>query len=138
MPSSESASLERRLGPFDAAAIIVANVIGGGILFFPPGIAANTPNTWVFLSTWVAGGLLAFTFSLDNVIISQFVSVAGNTTFPVFVFSAVRSVLRPDLAAAATIVLGLTLLALLVVVLVLRRSGESSSDITATLTGAGG
>ena len=25
--------LERRLGPYDAAAIIVANVIGGGILF---------------------------------------------------------------------------------------------------------
>ena len=60
MPSSESVSLERRLGPFDAAAIIVANVIGGGILFFPPGIAANTPSTGVFLSTWVAGGFLAF------------------------------------------------------------------------------
>jgi len=86
----------------------------------------------------LAGALLAFTFSLDNVIISQFVSVAGNTTFPVFVFSAVRSVLRPDLAAAASVVLGVTLLALLVVVLVLRRTGESSSDVTATLTGAGG
>src|SRR5262245_54200518 len=60
IPSPEPASLERRLGPFDAAAIIVANVIGGGILFFPPGIAANTPNTWAFLSTWVAGGFLAF------------------------------------------------------------------------------
>ena len=60
MPSSELPVLERRLGPFDAAAIIVANVIGGGILFFPPGIAANTPDTWLFLSTWVAGGFLAF------------------------------------------------------------------------------
>ena len=60
VPSSDPASLERRLGPFDAAAIIVANVIGGGILFFPPRIAANTPTTWVFLSTWVAGGFLAF------------------------------------------------------------------------------
>jgi basic amino acid/polyamine antiporter, APA family len=60
IPSPEPASLERRLGPFDAAAIIVANVIGGGIPFFPPGIAANTPNTWAFLSTWVAGGFLAF------------------------------------------------------------------------------
>src|SRR5688572_24978979 len=58
--SSESPGLERRLGPLDAAAIIVANVIGGGILFFPPGIAANTPDTWLFLSTWIAGGLLAF------------------------------------------------------------------------------
>ena len=60
LASSESPGLERRLGPLDAAAIIVANVIGGGILFFPPGIAANTPNTWLFLSTWIAGGFLAF------------------------------------------------------------------------------
>jgi APA family basic amino acid/polyamine antiporter len=53
-------SLERRLGSLDAAAIIVANVIGGGILFFPVVIAANVPDTWWFLSTWVAGGVLAF------------------------------------------------------------------------------
>jgi basic amino acid/polyamine antiporter, APA family len=59
-PHADGPALERRLGPFDAAAIIVANVIGGGILFFPPGIAADTPKTWVFLSTWVAGGILAF------------------------------------------------------------------------------
>ena len=33
-------SLERRLGPLDGAALIVANVIGGGILFTPPQVAA--------------------------------------------------------------------------------------------------
>src|SRR6187431_2884458 len=60
MSSADGPALERRLGPFDAAAIIVANVIGGGILFFPPGIAANAPSNWLFLSTWVAGGFLAF------------------------------------------------------------------------------
>ena len=53
-------SLERRLGPLDAAAIIVANVIGGGILFFPPLIASYAPDTWWFLATWVVGGTLAF------------------------------------------------------------------------------
>ena len=53
-------SLDRRLGPFDAAAIIVSNVIGGGILFSPPQIAALVPSAVLFLSTWVAGGLLAF------------------------------------------------------------------------------
>ena len=53
-------ALERRLGPLDAAAIIIANVIGGGILFFPPIIATNVPDTWLFLSTWLAGGALAF------------------------------------------------------------------------------
>ena len=46
--------LDRRLGPFDAAAIIVSNVIGAGILFTPPRIAALVPNAALFLSTWVA------------------------------------------------------------------------------------
>ena len=53
-------SLDRRLGPLDAAAIIVSNVIGGGILFTPPQVAADVPNPWLFLSTWLAGGALAF------------------------------------------------------------------------------
>jgi APA family basic amino acid/polyamine antiporter len=53
-------SLERRLGPFDAAAIIVANVIGGGILFTPPQVAGAVPNAFWFLGAWLAGGALAF------------------------------------------------------------------------------
>ena len=52
--------LERRLGPFDAAAIIVANVIGGGILFRPPAVAAAIPDATWFLMAWVGGGVLAF------------------------------------------------------------------------------
>ena len=53
-------ALARRLGPLDAAAIIVSNVIGGGILFTPPQVAASVPGPWWFLATWVAGGALAF------------------------------------------------------------------------------
>ena len=52
--------LERRLGRFDAATIIVSNVIGGGILFTPPIIAAVVPHPWLYLATWAAGGCLAF------------------------------------------------------------------------------
>lgn len=59
-PSSEAAVLERRLGPWDAAAIIVSNVIGGGILFTPPQVAQAVPHAWWFLGVWLAGGLLAF------------------------------------------------------------------------------
>ena len=58
MPSTPS--LDRRLGALDAAAIIVSNVIGGGILFTPPQIAAMVPAALPFLMTWVAGGALAF------------------------------------------------------------------------------
>jgi basic amino acid/polyamine antiporter, APA family len=52
--------LERRLGPFDAAAIIVANVIGGGILFRSPAVAAAIPDATWFLLAWIGGGVLAF------------------------------------------------------------------------------
>jgi Amino acid permease len=55
-----SSALERRLGPLDAAALIVSNVIGGGILFTPPQVAALVPDAPLFLSTWIAGGALAF------------------------------------------------------------------------------
>lgn len=58
--SHATPSLERRLGPLDAAAIIVSNVIGGGILFTPPIIAASVANPWWFLAAWLAGGVLAF------------------------------------------------------------------------------
>jgi basic amino acid/polyamine antiporter, APA family len=58
--SGSEQTLARRLGPFDGAAIIVSNVIGGGILFLPPQIAASVPNPVMFLLTWLAGGLLAF------------------------------------------------------------------------------
>ncbi len=60
MPPSTQTSLERRLGPFDGAAIIIANVIGGGIFFLPPLVASMLPHPVWFLSTWVAGGVLAF------------------------------------------------------------------------------
>jgi APA family basic amino acid/polyamine antiporter len=53
-------ALERRLGPYDAAAIIIANVIGGGILFRSPAVAAAVPDAPWFLLAWVAGGVLAF------------------------------------------------------------------------------
>jgi len=107
-------------------------------LYAPPARAFRQITLPLVYPALLAGGLLAFTFSLDNVIVSQFVSVPGSTTFPVYVFSSVRQVIRPDIGAASTIMLGLTLLALGLVAMVLKRSGDSSTEIAATLTGGGG
>jgi APA family basic amino acid/polyamine antiporter len=52
--------LERRLGPFDAAAIVISNVIGVGIFITPRIIAIAVPHPLAFLGVWLAGGLLAF------------------------------------------------------------------------------
>ncbi len=83
----------------------------------------------------LAGGLLAFTFSLDNTIVSSFVQVSGSTPWPVYVLSALRTGLRPEIAAVSTVMLALTLFSLAVVAIVLRRSGDSATDIARTMAG---
>ncbi|MDJ1114614.1 ABC transporter permease [Microbacterium dauci] len=83
----------------------------------------------------LAGFLLAFTLGLDNTVIAAFVQVSGSTPWPVYVLSAVRSGLRPEIAAVSTVMLLLTLVALAVVALVLRRAGDSATDIARTMAG---
>jgi APA family basic amino acid/polyamine antiporter len=55
-----SVELERRLGPLDAAAIVISNVIGGGIFYVPVIVAQLVPNPTAMLGVWLAGGALAF------------------------------------------------------------------------------
>lgn len=52
--------LQRRLGPLDAAAIIVSNVIGGGIFLTPAVIAGLTGEPWTMVGVWLLGGAIAF------------------------------------------------------------------------------
>src|SRR6185503_14737497 len=49
------------LGPIDGAAIVVSNVIGGGIFFVPILVAKEVPSGWLLLAVWIFGGALAFT-----------------------------------------------------------------------------
>jgi APA family basic amino acid/polyamine antiporter len=58
--ATASPSLQRRLGPLDAAAIILSNVIGGGIFYVPILVAALVPVAAGMLAVWVLGGVLAF------------------------------------------------------------------------------
>jgi putrescine transport system permease protein len=85
----------------------------------------------------LAGALLAFALSLDDTIISAFVSVAGASPWPVYVFSAVRNVLRPEIASVSTLLLMVTLIAIATVALVLRRGGQSGEDVAKTMTVGG-
>ncbi len=60
MTDHSGAQLDRRLGPLDAAAIVVSNVIGGGIFFVPILVAQLVPDARAALLVWLAGGVLAF------------------------------------------------------------------------------
>ena len=84
----------------------------------------------------LAGALLAFSLSLDNTIISSFVSTANASPWPVYVLSSIRAVMRPEIAAMSTLVLLLTLFALALVAIVLRRGGASSEESLAMIAGA--
>ena len=57
----------------------------------------------------VAGALLAFTLSLDDFVITFFTSGPGSTTFPVKVYSMVRFSVTPEVNAASTILIVITL-----------------------------
>jgi spermidine/putrescine transport system permease protein len=70
----------------------------------------------------LAGGLLAFTFSFDDFITSFFVSGAGTTTLPLRIFSSLRFGVSPIVNATAVMILALTLAAVVLAYLVLRRS----------------
>lgn len=56
----------------------------------------------------VSGALLAFTLSLDDFVITFFTSTPGTDTFPVLVYSLVKRGVTPDVNAASTILILLT------------------------------
>ncbi len=57
----------------------------------------------------VAGALLAFTLSLDDFVITFFTAGPGSTTFPVKVYSMVRFSVTPEVNAASTALIVITL-----------------------------
>ena len=58
----------------------------------------------------VAGGLLAFTLSLDDFVITFFTSGPGTVTFPVKVYSMVRFSVTPEVNAASTVLVVITII----------------------------
>jgi putrescine transport system permease protein len=57
------------------------------------------------LPSIVAGYMLAFTLSLDDVVIASFVSGPGSTTLPMRVYSAARLGVSPEINAVSTVML---------------------------------
>lgn len=104
-------------------------------LYAPPMRTFRRVTLPLAMPAILAGLLLSFTFSLDDTIVASFVQVSGSTPWPVYVFSAVHSGLRPEVAAVSSVLLLLTLGALAVVAVVLKRAGDSSTDIANTLAG---
>jgi ABC-type spermidine/putrescine transport system permease subunit II len=106
-----------------------------GDLGAPPGRAFRQITLPLISSALIAGALLSFTICLDNTIISDAIALKGTSTFPVFVIGTLHSTIRPSVAVAAVVLMGVTVLSLVLVGLVLKHSGDSSGEIAATLGG---
>jgi putrescine transport system permease protein len=61
----------------------------------------------LILPAVLAGWLLAFTLSWDDLVISQFVAGPGSSTLPMVIFSKVRLGVSPDVNALATLMVSL-------------------------------
>jgi putrescine transport system permease protein len=72
----------------------------------------------------VSGWLLAFTLSLDDVVIASFVSGPGATTLPMLIFSKVRLGVTPDINALATVIILVVSVGVITAALLTRNRAE--------------
>jgi putrescine transport system permease protein len=60
----------------------------------------------LILNALVSSFLLTFTLSLDDVVLAAFLNGPGSTTLPLVIFSRAKLGMRPDINAAATVIIG--------------------------------
>lgn len=70
----------------------------------------------------ISGWLLAFTLSLDDLVIASFVSGPGSSTLPMVIFSKIRLGVSPDVNALATIMIGIVAIGVAIATLGQRRA----------------
>jgi putrescine transport system permease protein len=109
--------VQSRLGDFDRSLEEAAMDLGASPVrtFFDITLPIIAPAL-------VSGWLLAFTLSLDDLVIASFVSGPGSSTLPMVIFSKVRLGVSPDVNALATIIIGVVALGVLIATMLQLRS----------------
>tara|TARA_B000000475_G_scaffold55034_1_gene43319 strand:- start:53 stop:868 length:816 start_codon:yes stop_codon:yes gene_type:complete len=82
----------------------------------------------IIFPAMIAGWLLSFTLSLDDLVIASFVSGPGATTLPMLIFSKVRLGVSPDINALATILILVVTLGLCLAAWITSRQNRSLSQ----------
>ncbi|SDB15725.1 ABC transporter permease subunit [Belnapia rosea] len=110
--------VQARLVALDASLEEAAADLGAG-----PFTVLRTVTLPLIAPSLAAGWLLAFTLSLDDVVVASFVSGPAGTTLPMMVFSALKVGLTPEVNALAALILAVAALAVGLAGLALRRRG---------------
>ena len=99
--SLEEAALDLGCSPFDAFRLVTLPIIAPAVL---------------------SGWLLAFTLSLDDLVIASFTAGPSATTLPIRIFSAVRMGVSPEINALSTIMIAIVTVGVITVSIITKRS----------------
>jgi putrescine transport system permease protein len=112
-----SVVVSSRLMSFDRSLEEAAADLGAGPL--DSFLSVTLPN---ILPAVISGWLLAFTLSLDDLVIASFTTGPGATTLPIKIFSAVRLGVSPEINALSTIMIGFVTIGVIVASSSTKRS----------------
>ena len=104
--SLEEAALDLGASPFEAFTLVTLPIIAPAV---------------------ISGWLLAFTLSLDDLVIASFTTGPGATTLPIKVFSAVRLGVSPEINALSTIMIAIVTLGVITASLVSKRAAMAQA-----------
>jgi len=99
--SLEEAALDLGCSPFDAFRLVTLPIIAPAV---------------------ISGWLLAFTLSLDDLVIASFTAGPSATTLPIRIFSAVRMGVSPEINALSTIMIAIVTVGVVTASIVSKRS----------------
>ncbi|HEX7789359.1 MAG TPA: ABC transporter permease subunit [Afipia sp.] len=86
----------------------------------------------LMLPSIAAGWLLAFTLSLDDLVIASFTTGPGSSTLPIRIYSEVRLGVKPEINAICTLVIGVVAVVIVAASLASKlssRQGESAAPL---------
>jgi len=109
--------IQARLAGFDKSIEEAARDLGARPLRIFMGITLP-----VIAPAVISGWLLAFTLSLDDLVIASFVSGQGSSTLPMVIYSKVRLGVSPDVNALGTIVIVLVAIGLIAGTQIMSRA----------------
>ncbi|MGV6850031.1 MAG: ABC transporter permease [Marinibacterium sp.] len=87
-----------------------------------PGEAFRLVTLPIIAPAVISGWLLAFTLSLDDLVIASFTSGPASTTLPIKIFSSVRLGVTPEINALSTIMIALVTVGVIIASLVTKRN----------------
>jgi len=91
-------------------------------------LTVTLPLIWPAIA---AGWMLAFTLSLDDLIIASFTTGPGATTLPIRIYSQVRLGVKPEINAICTVLIAVVALGLIVASLLTKRSQMKQEGMVA-------